>query len=106
MPPDARSRCRANESRRSRSLASGAGRSVAGGDLRLGGGTYDKGSGMHSRSRATYAVPAGATRFEAVVGLDEVSGRSGGVQIQLLADGKPLLDPPPELSAGESPRSL
>ena len=38
--------------------------------------------------------------------LDEVSGRSGGVQIQVLADGKPLLDPPPELSAGESPRSL
>ena len=28
--------------------------------------------GLHSRSRVTYAIPAGAVRFEAVVGLDEV----------------------------------
>jgi hypothetical protein len=80
--------------------------SVAGLDLRLGGGTYDKGVGLHSQSRVTYAVSAGARRFEAVVGLDEQTGRSGGVRVQVLADGKPLLDPTPELNAGDMPRPL
>jgi len=79
---------------------------VGGGDLRVGGGTYDKGIGLHSRSRVSYAVPADATRFEAVVGLDEVTGRSGGVQVQVFADDKPLLDPPPELAGTDAPRAL
>jgi hypothetical protein len=81
-------------------------RSVAGLDLRLAGGTFDKGVGLHSRSRITYALPAGARRFEAVVGLDEQTGRSGGVCIQVLADGRPLLDPVPELSLADPPREL
>ena len=81
-------------------------RSVAGGDLRLGGGTYDKGIGMHSRSRATFALPAGAVRFEAVVGLDQVTGRRGAVEVQVLADKKPLLDRPPQLTGTDLPRSL
>jgi hypothetical protein len=81
-------------------------RSVAGGDLRLGGGTYDKGIGLHSQSRLTYALPAGASRFEAVVGLDEQTGRSGGVRVQVLAGSKPLLDPPPELTGTDPPRLL
>jgi hypothetical protein len=80
-------------------------RNVAGGDLRLGGGTYDKGVGMHSKSRATYAVPAGSTRFETVVGLDEATGRRGDVVIQVLADGKPLLTPI-VLSGTDPPRQL
>ena len=32
---------------------------VSGGDLRLGGGTYDKGLGLHSRSRVTYTLSCG-----------------------------------------------
>jgi hypothetical protein len=81
-------------------------RSVAGLDLRLAGGTFDKGLGLHSRSRLTYALPAGAKRFEALVGLDEQTGRSGGVRVQALADGRPLVDPAPELAAGDLPRAL
>src|SRR5207253_2365470 len=42
-------------------------RAVTGADLRLGGGTYDKGVGLHSRSRATFDLPRGAVRFEALV---------------------------------------
>jgi hypothetical protein len=80
--------------------------SVGGGDLRIGGGSYDKGIGLHSRSRVTYAIPAAAVRFEAVVGLDEVAGRSGNVQIQVFVDGKQLLDAPAELSAGDPPKTL
>jgi hypothetical protein len=80
--------------------------SASGSDLRLGGGTYDKGVGLHSQSRVTYALPPGARRFEAVVGLDEVSGRRGQAVVRVLADGKPLLDPPVELAATDPPRPL
>jgi hypothetical protein len=59
-------------------------------DLRLGGSTYDRGTGLHSHSRLTYAVPKDCRRFEALVGLDDRGGREGRVQVCLLADGKPL----------------
>ena len=81
-------------------------RSVTGQDLRLAGGTYDRGLGLHSQSRLTYTLPAGAKRFEALVGLDEQTGRSGGVRVQVLADGRALLDPAPELGAADPPRPL
>jgi hypothetical protein len=63
--------------------------SVAGRDLRLGGSSYDKGLGMHSESRVTYDVSAGYRRFEALVGLDDQTGRDGSVRIKVLVDGKP-----------------
>ncbi len=81
-------------------------RSVSGGDLQLGGGTYDKGLGMHSRSRVTYPLPAGVLRFEAVVGLDDLTGRSGAVLIDVLTDGKSLFPAPPVLAGTDPPRSL
>jgi NPCBM/NEW2 domain-containing protein len=62
--------------------------SVAGRDLRLGGGVYDKGVGMHSASRVTYSLPPGCKRFEARVGLDDRSGRRGSVRVRVLVDGK------------------
>jgi hypothetical protein len=77
-------------------------RAVSGGSLRLGGGTYDKGLGMHSRSRLSFPIPDAAVRFESWVGLDEVAGRLGNVEVQVLADGKPLLDRQCEL-AGSRP---
>jgi NPCBM/NEW2 domain len=73
-------------------------RAVTGLDLRLGGGTYDKGVGMHSPSRATFDLPRGARRFEALVGLDEVTGKLGSSVVQVLVDNKPLLNPAAELS--------
>ena len=58
--------------------------------LRLGGSAYDRGISMHSRSKVTYAIPAGSQRFEAVVGLDDGRGRLGSVTIGVQVDGKPV----------------
>jgi NPCBM/NEW2 domain len=76
-------------------------------DLRLAGSTYDKGVGLHSHSRLTYAVPAGYHRFEALVGLDDRTGKQGSVRIRALADGKPLdLGTDAELTAVGGPRAI
>ena len=52
-------------------------------------------------------MPAGARRFETVVGLDELTGRLGAVSIDVLVDGKSLLDGHAGVYTGASPpRSL
>jgi hypothetical protein len=80
---------------------------VANRALRLGGSVYDKGVGMHSRSRLTYDLRAGFRRFEALVGLDERTGRGGLARIQVLVDGKPVpLGRDGELSGRDKPKSL
>jgi len=61
--------------------------SVAGHELGWGG-TYDKGLGMHAESRLTYDLGGHYRRFEAVVGLDERTGRRGRVRVQVLVDGQ------------------
>ena len=74
---------------------------VTGLDLRLAGSTYDRGVGLHSGGRLTYAVPKDSRRFETVVGLDDGTGRQGSVRVRVLADGKPLdLGVDRELTAG------
>lgn len=62
--------------------------SVRGRDLRVSGGTYDKGIGMHASCRMTYDLAGGYRRFEALVGLDDATGRDGRVRVQVLVDGK------------------
>jgi hypothetical protein len=62
--------------------------SVAGRALRLAGGSFDKGLGMHSQSRITYSLERGYRWFEAEVGLDELTGQKGQARIQVLLDGK------------------
>jgi hypothetical protein len=64
--------------------------SVADRDLRLAGSTYDKGLGLHSKSRVSYNLAGAYRRFEARVGLDDETGREGSVRMRVLADGKPL----------------
>lgn len=64
-------------------------RSVAGNDQRLGGSTYDKGVGMHSASRLTFDLNGQYRRFEAIVGLNDRTGRGGRVVARVLIDGKP-----------------
>jgi hypothetical protein len=81
-------------------------RCVTGQDMRLAGGTYDRGLGLHSESRIAFTPPSGSTRFEALVGLDELSGRSGHVRVKVLADDRPLLDPPAEISGTDPPKYL
>lgn len=82
-------------------------RAVSGRELRLGGNTHDKGIGMHSASRITYQLDGRYRWFEALVGLDDDSGRSGSVQVRVLVDGKPAtLDWNGELNGGERPQAL
>jgi hypothetical protein len=81
--------------------------SVAGGDLCLGGSTYDKGLGMHSQSRLTFDLGGGFRRFEALVGLDDQSGQGGSVRVQVLVDGRPAdLGWDQDLTARSGPRRV
>jgi hypothetical protein len=81
--------------------------SVAGRDLRLVGSTYDKGIGMHSQSRLSFDLGGGYRRFEALVGLDEKTGRQGHVLIQVLVDGKAQdLGVANELTGMDEPRTV
>jgi hypothetical protein len=63
---------------------------VTGRDLRLDGSVYDQGLGMHSRSSATYNLEGKYRRFEALVGLDDETGRDGSARVRVLGDGKPF----------------
>ncbi len=74
---------------------------VTGLDLRLAGSTWDRGVALHSHARLTYAVPKDCRFFEALVGLDDRTGRRGDVRVRVLADGKPLdLGADRDLTAG------
>jgi hypothetical protein len=80
---------------------------VTGRDLRLGGSTYGKGLGMHARSVAVYAVEGKYRRFEAVVGLDDESGKDGSARVRVLGDGKALdLGGDGELTAKRGPLAI
>ncbi|HMF18726.1 MAG TPA: NPCBM/NEW2 domain-containing protein [Gemmataceae bacterium] len=61
---------------------------VSGRPLRLAGSTFDKGLGTHSQCRVNYALDGGYRWFQALVGLDERSGKRGRVRISVLVDGK------------------
>jgi len=63
--------------------------SVKGRDLRVGGSTFDKGLGMHAACRLTYELAGRYDRFEALVGLDDATGRDGSARVAVLVDGKP-----------------
>src|SRR5438067_3998743 len=81
--------------------------SVAGRELRLPGGTYDKGLGLHAHSRLSYKLGGKYRFFEALVGLDAQTGKSGRAQIQVLLDGKPQpLGLTGELTATNGPLTL
>jgi NPCBM/NEW2 domain len=58
-------------------------------DLRLGGQLYDKGLGVHTASRLTYALDPDDRAFEALVGLDDAVGKEGGARVEVLVDGRP-----------------
>jgi hypothetical protein len=82
--------------------------SVDGRDLRLGGGTYARGLGMHSAARVTYDLGGAYRRFEALVGIDDEAGddqagRQGSARIRVLADGKPVAGTEREVNARTGP---
>lgn len=80
-------------------------RTVRGDPLRLltpqGEGTFDRGLGTHPRTTLTYTLDGKYRRFEALVGLDPVSGKRGQAAVRILVDGKEHAHPKlPTLSAG------
>jgi hypothetical protein len=79
---------------------------VSGGAIRLGGGYYDKGVGLHSESKLTFALDGRYRRFEALVGLDNRTGRGGRAIVRVLVDGaaKPIGEP--ELTSASPPRLI
>jgi hypothetical protein len=62
--------------------------SAAGRPLRVQGSTYDKGLGTHGASWLTYDLAGKYDRFEAVVGLDDQTGKRGRVRVEVLLDGQ------------------
>ena len=67
-------------------------RSTAGGPIRLGGTTYSKGLGLHSRCEISYDLQAQYAGFAAVAGIDDAIGW-GNAQLKILGDGKELIKP-------------
>jgi hypothetical protein len=80
-------------------------RSVVGNDLRLAGHCYDKGLGMHSQSKITFALDGKYRRFETLVGLDDRTGQGGSVRLHVLLDGQEKAAGD-ELTSVNGPRTL
>ncbi len=69
------------------------GRSCIDTPLRIGGQSYEHGLGTHAVSEIAVALPAGARRFEAAVGIDhndDTGGARGSVVFSVEADGREL----------------
>jgi len=86
-------------------------RAVTGEPLMLGGRSYEKGIGVHSRSQLTFAAEKKWDTLGATIGLDGVSGSKGDCVFIVLADGQPLVsrrmkgsDSPEEISVTISGR--
>jgi hypothetical protein len=81
--------------------------SAAGREIRLYGSSYDKGLGMHGASRVTYDLGGQYDWLEALVGLDEQTGKRGRARVEVLVDGKRQdLAGNRELVAGDPPLAL
>jgi hypothetical protein len=79
-------------------------RTVKGNPLRLGTQTFDKGLGTHPRTTLVYDPGGKYRRFEAVVGLDPVTGRRGAAEVRVLVDGRDVFSAP--LTAGADPKPV
>ena len=62
--------------------------SVDGKPLQVGGQTFARGIGTHADSQLTFNVFGTATRFSALVGVDDEAGGKGSVVFEVYADGK------------------
>ena len=78
--------------------------SVCGRELVLADGVHDKGVGLHSACRLTYELLGKYRYFEALVGLDGYSGRTGCARIDVLVDGKSRLRSGKELTSQMEPK--
>ena len=81
---------------------------VSGAPLVMAGRRYEKGLGVHSRSRVTFDRPEGFARFHATVGVsDEVTSlpARGRVVFRVLLDGKAVFETP-VVQAGSEPITI
>lgn len=80
-------------------------RSAANRPMRIGGQSFDRGIGVHSRSVLTYDVPQGFRRLAATIGIDEAVGDQGNVIFRVLADGREVFNSSP-VTGRDAPRPL
>jgi hypothetical protein len=73
-----------------------ASQSISGGVLKINGETYDSGIGAHAPALSVYGVPTGASRFVAVVGLDDAKRNDArsSVVFQVFGDVKEMGEKP------------
>ena len=67
-------------------------RNVLGGAIAVAGETYDRGVGVHSRSRLTYDLQGQYGEFVTHFGLDDDSGPHADVTVLIRVDGKPRFE--------------
>ena len=80
-------------------------RTLSGRPLRLGGKTYARGLGTHSRSEITYALDGGFQTFSATLGIDDSVGAVGSVIYRVYGDDKVLFESP-IVRGGDAPIDL
>lgn len=80
-------------------------RSVSGGPLAIGGRTFTKGIGVHSRTELAFAISGGYEKFVATIGLDDSVRPNGSVVFRVLGDGKVLFDSG-EVTGADEPRDI
>jgi hypothetical protein len=86
----------------------GKARHPADGFLTVHGHTYGRGLGVHSRSKLTFRVPKGCTRFHALVGIDDevlATGIRGDADVQVKMRDKVLFQAK-GLRRGQAPHNL
>lgn len=80
-------------------------RSVWGNPLTVAGAVYERGLGVHSRTRLTYDIGGKYATFIADIGIDDETRGTGSALFSVEADGDPRLKPV-EMSGGRKPRRV
>jgi hypothetical protein len=80
-------------------------RAVSGRPMRLGGKSYSRGIGAHSKTELTYALDGGYQSFAATIGIDDAVGGGGSVVFRVFGDEK-LLHESPVMRGGDVPVDL
>ncbi|MBV9851554.1 MAG: NPCBM/NEW2 domain-containing protein [Armatimonadetes bacterium] len=82
-----------------------AGKSIDGNPLALNGRVYPHGVGTHANSDMAISLHGAATRFEAMVGVDDEKKGHGSVTFTVLVDGRPKVETP-VLHGGGAPQVI
>jgi len=67
-------------------------RSVLGSPISIGGRTFERGIGTHSRTEISYPIGGEFEQFAATIGIDDAVRPLGSVVMQVKGDGKTLFD--------------